>query len=74
MRAGGSPTRPGKGGLGGKSDAAMKRPPSYDKRADQIIQLRTALRDLLAFQNRRGDAGWSAADISRMNEIKELAK
>ena len=37
-------------------------------------ELHRALRDLLAYQNRRGDEGWSSADVRRMNEIRDLAK
>ena len=36
--------------------------------------VRVALRDLLGFYDRRTDHGWTAADVERVKQIRELAK
>lgn len=62
-----------------RSSSRVAQPPSAvitggGAGATQQADLHAALRDLLAYQNRRGDEGWSSADVRRMNEIRDLAK
>lgn len=37
-------------------------------------KLKDALRDLLWAFDRRDDSGWTAADVKRLEEIRELVK
>lgn len=61
---------------------AATNPPTHADLATAAIEglslghfnLRCALRDLLAYWDRKDNSGWTAADVKRLAEIRNLAK
>jgi hypothetical protein len=62
-----------------RHETATPAPPSVDITTATItaltlerVNLREALRELVAFWDRREDSGWTAADVQRLEEIRRL--
>jgi len=69
------PRKPAKRSIHGLCDLAISQVQGFN--AGLMIDretLRSALRDLLDFWDRRDDSGWTAAEARRLEEIRKLVR